>query len=131
VADALDHFTIVHKNATKTFMARVLDWDGSVIAQVDISTVTYAIYVLTDQAPDTRTAVTGHAGSLTVSDVIFNTLQTDDRWTEDDTGYNFRHTPIISANEAFATAGKNYLVEYILTPVTGQKILIRFRPEAI
>ncbi len=59
--------------------------------------------------------------------VLFNSLQTDSLWTVDVTGYNFRHTPDVSTNAAFAVAGRRYLVEYQLTPALGQVIVVRFR----
>jgi hypothetical protein len=41
--------------------------------------------------------------------------------------------PDISEDQAYAIAGRNYLVEYILTPAAAgsQVILVRFRPRAI
>jgi len=132
MADAQDVHGIVFKNGTATFLARVVGADGTNITQADISTATYSIYRLNDQNADTRTDVTGHADvSLTVSAIITDTLQTDAIWTVDSTGYNFAHTPIISSNEAFAIAGRSYLVEYSLTPASGQLILVRFRTGAI
>ncbi len=132
MADAQDVHGIVFKNGTATFLAQVVGADAANITQADISTATYSIYLLNDQNADTRTAVTNHSAvALTVSAIIFDTLQTDAIWTVDDTGYNFAHTPIISSDEAFAIAGRSYLVEYSLTPTTGQLILVRFRVGAI
>ena len=77
-------------------------------------------------------AVTGHTNvSLTVADVIFNDLQTDLLWTVDEIGYNLRHVMDVSANPAFTIAGRRFLVEYELTPGSGQVILVRFRVNVI
>lgn len=126
---AVDTHGTGFKNGSVTCMARVVGADAANITQSDISTGVYSVYLLDDQDSDSRTAVTGHAAvSLTVADVIFDTLQTeDDRWTEDSTGYNFRYTLDVSSNEAFAIAGRNYLIEFTLTPASGQKILVRFQ----
>ncbi len=126
------HATDIHANAFKngsvTMLARVVGADGSVIVQADISSAKYSVYLLDDQDADSRTAITGHAAvALVVATVIFNTLQTDELWTVDDTGYNFRQVLDISANQAFAVAGRRYLLEVTLTPAAGQIILIRFR----
>ncbi len=132
MASAADIHGTVFKNGTSTNMARVTGADGTNITQADISSGVYSVYLLDDQNADTRTAVTGHVdGSLTIASVIFDTLQDDAIWTIDSTGYNFRHTVDISADEAFAIAGRAYLVEYVLTPSSGQVILIRFRVRAI
>lgn len=131
---AADTHAIVFKNGTSTNMARVVGADGANVTQSDITSGVYSIYLLDDQDADSRTVVTGHdAGALASANIIFDTLQTDAVWTKDDTGYNFRHTPVISVNAAFAIAGRNYLVEYTLTPSAAgaQVILIRFRGEAI
>lgn len=132
MADAIDTQGTVHKNGTKTLMKRAVGADGSVITQATISSAVYSIYRLNEQAPDTRTAVTGHtAVSLVVADVIFDTLQDDDLWDKDDTGYNFRQTPDLSLGNIFAIAGRKYLVEYTLTPTSGQVIILRFRLNVI
>ena len=132
MADAQDVHGIVFKNGTATCLARVVGADAANITQSDIDTITYSIYMLNDQNADTRADVTGHtAVELVVADTIFDTLQTDDIWTVDDTGYNFKHEIDISENEAFAIAGREYLIEFSLTPTTGQLILVRFRTGAI
>jgi hypothetical protein len=132
MARAEDIHDTVFKDGTSTNMARVVGADGSAVTQADIDSGVYSIYLLDDQDADSRTDVTGHTGvELVVADVIFDTLQTDALWTLDDAGYNFRHVIDISSAVAFAIAGRNYLVEYTLTPTSGQVILIRFRPKVI
>ena len=129
---AEDVHGIVFKNGTATMLARVVGADAANVTQSDISTGTYSIYLLNDQDADSRTAVTGHTdAALVVADVIFDTLQTDAIWTKDSTGYNFKHEIVISSNEAFAIAGREYLVEVSLTPTSGELILVRFRTGVI
>ncbi|HUT14067.1 MAG TPA: hypothetical protein VMY42_26500 [Thermoguttaceae bacterium] len=128
MGNAADTQAIVFKNGTATCLARVVGNDAANLVQADISAASYSIYLLDDDDADSRTAVTGHAAvSLTVADLLFDSLQTDALWTADATGYNFRHAIDISTDVAFAIAGRRYLVEFTLTPVTGQTILIRFR----
>jgi hypothetical protein len=59
--------------------------DGAAMVQADLGTIEYA--VINDSTKEVITALT----SLTVANVVFDTLQTDARWTKDNTGYNFRH----------------------------------------
>lgn len=129
---AQDIHGTVNRGSTCTNMRRVTGADAANIVQADISTITYSIFLLDDQEADSRTAVAEHQDvDVAVADTIFDTLQTDGRWTEDATGYNFRHTVDVSSNAAFAVAGRRYLIEYKLTPGSGQVIIVRFRVNVI
>lgn len=128
MAEAADLHGTAMKNGTVTLMARIVGVDAVNIIRADIASIQYSIYLLDDRDADARTSVAGHTDvSLTVADVVFDSLQTDALWTVDTTGYNFRHVPDVSTDAAFAIAGRRYLVEYRLTPVVGQVILVRFR----
>lgn len=93
-----------------TLMGRVLGADGTRITQASISSI--AAYVF-DYASGEQVGATL---APAVSDSVFNTLQTDARWTEDSTGYNFR---ITVPGSYFATGNAKYRVETVLTPVSG------------
>lgn len=125
---ALDIYGTVFKKGTVTCLARVVGNAVTPIGTTDIGAVSYSVGLLDSHDVDSRTAVTGHTNvSLSPAEVLFDTLQSDNRWTIDSTGYNFAHTIDISSHDAFAWAGRDYLVEYRLTPVLGQVILLRFR----
>ncbi|MBN2293498.1 MAG: hypothetical protein JXM70_13800 [Pirellulales bacterium] len=127
-----DIYGTVQKNGTVTCLARIVGEEAAAINQSCISTVSYSVFLLDERDPDSRTVISGHDDvSLEVAAVIFNSMQTDPRWTVDDIGYNFRHTIDVSSNNAFTVAGRSYLVEYRLMPVTGQVILARFRLNCI
>ena len=118
-----DIYVPVFKNHTARLCAYIA-LDGADIQQTDVSTIVYNIYLLDNNDPDVRTAVAGHTNiSLTPADVLFDTLQSDSQAS----GYNFRHVIPVSVSNAFTIAGRNYLVEYALTPVPGERILVRFR----
>jgi len=130
--NASDTQGVVFDSATATLLARVVGWDGTAVTQTSLSSIVYSIFLLDDSDPDARTDVDGHTDvELRIADVICDSLQTDDLWTVDATGYNFRHTIDISENPAFAAAGRRYLVEYTLTPTSGQIVLVRFRVNVI
>ncbi|OHB67560.1 MAG: hypothetical protein A2V70_08430 [Planctomycetes bacterium RBG_13_63_9] len=132
MADAANIYGTAFKNGSATLLARVVGSDGQPIVQADIASASYTVYLLDDQDADARAAVAGHTGvALTVGDVVFNSLQTDALWTVDQTGYNFRHVLDVSENQAFAIAGRRYLVEFKLVPGSGQLILVRFRINVI
>jgi hypothetical protein len=130
--DAADFYCTVHKNGTGTFLARVVGAGAAAVARDDVAAVHYSVYLLDDQDPDGRTAVSGHADvALTAAEVLFSPLRTDALWTTDATGYNFKHTLDVLAHPAFTLAGRRYLVEYHLTPASGQVLLLRFRVNVI
>jgi len=132
MADAMDVHGNVFKNGAAVLLARVVGDDGSAVVQADISSAAYSVYLLDDAQPDQRTAVSGHTDiALVVADVIFDAMQTDSIWTVDVTGFNFRLLLDVSANQAFATAARRYLVEVRLSPASGQVIVVRFRCNAI
>ena len=89
-------------------MARVVGIDADEITQADVSSITLKVF--DEDAADPDAAVS--TASLTVSAVVFNTLQTDARWQVDTTGYNFRYT-IPAA--ALATGDHTYTVEFVFT----------------
>ena len=117
---------------TVACMARVRNIDtAAYITQATVSTITYSIYSL-DETTQARTIVTNHSAiSVTVATSVFDSLQTTLGWDEDATGYNFRHVIDISTNAAFATVNTTYIVEYTITPTSGQKIKVPFRVVAV
>jgi hypothetical protein len=132
MAEATDIFGTAFKNGSITLMARIVGAGGANIAQADIATIRYSVYLLDDQDPDARTPVTGHSQiTLPVYQVVYNTLQTDPTWTVDSVGYNFRHELDVAGFPAFPLAGRRCLIEYALTPLSGQVILLRYRINVI
>lgn len=130
--DAADIYCTVHKQATATFLARVLGPSGTPVTRAEVSSIRYSLYLLDDREPDLRTPVAGHTEvTLSADNVLETTLETGAIWTRDAVGYNFRHTLGVSAHPAFAIAGRRYLLEYRLTPASGQPLVARFRIHVI
>ncbi len=127
MANAVATQARVFKNGTATFMARVVGAGEAAITQTDLASIVHSVYTLDPADPDAQTVVEGHDGvALVVTDVIFDTLQTDSRWTADTTGYNFLYEIDVSSNEAFEVRGAQYLVHFGLTPNSGQVIDVQF-----
>jgi hypothetical protein len=119
-----DGYYICPQGGTVGLYRRILDWNGDDLTPAEVASISYSIYALSDDNPPTRTVVEGHDGeSLNVADVLFDTVQSDE-WASD---YNFRHIPDVSTYTAFAAAGTDYLVEYMITPLSGQLIIERFK----
>lgn len=117
----------VATNGTATLLARVVGWDAEAITQADVDQITYTVYRQSATQPPTRTAVELHEDlAAAVASVIFDALQTDARWTVDATGYNFRHTIPLAPGPLFATPAAQWIVEYTITPVSGEPIVVPF-----
>jgi hypothetical protein len=130
--EARDYYGKVFQNGSGVFLARLVGPSGEVLTPGDVSSIAYSIDLLDPRDPDARTPVEGHQqATVTAGDVLFDMLQRDAVWTRDSVGYNFRHEPDVSQHEAFAAAGRTYLVTYTVLPAAGQRILMRFRVQAI
>ena len=102
-------------------MGRIRGTDGALIVQADITSIAYNVYDLDGATPHTATTT----GTLTVADVVFDTLQTDERWSADGLGYNFRADVAASVP---AHGGHTYLIDWNFTPASGEEfpVLGRF-----
>ena len=115
----------IHEDSTFVVMARMMDETNDEIVQADVSTITYTV----SDATNNNAAVSGHsAASLTVSSVVFDTLQTGNGWSEDGTGYNFRH---VVGPTALPTGGNQYIYEAVVTLTSGNKFPIVVHIEAV
>ncbi len=127
---ATEAYGRVFYNSSATLLARVVKYDGTYVTQSALSSASYTINEVGTNGTN-GDAVTGHSNvSVPVSNLIYDTLQTDDTWTVDSTGYNFRHVLDISSNLAFPTAGTTYRVTFTLTPTSGPPIIVRFLIQA-
>jgi hypothetical protein len=129
---ANDVYGTVFRNAGATFLARIANDNGTFLKASEIESLVYTIYVLDNQRPDFRESIFGHQRIFIIPDAVFSeTLQTGDIWKADSIGYNFRHT--ISTNQAdpFPESGRNYLVEYRISPKNSESFLVRFRVNSI
>lgn len=92
---------------------------GSYITQAAISNVDLAVFDLSADDP----TVEIYSEALTVSSVVYDTLQTDGVWTYS-IGYNFKH---IISSTAFPTGSHVYVLEYVFTPASGQPFRIQMK----
>jgi len=99
----------VAEDSSFSVLARV-DANGTDITQAATSSITYSAW---DKADSSTTVA---SGTLTVSSVVYDTLQTDGRWSADATGYNFKHD--IGAT-VLTSGGKTYRFEYKVTMTDG------------
>lgn len=95
-------------------MDRVTGNAGAAIRQVDISSIAYTVH-------DLKTGEETVSSALNKATVIFDTLQTDVRWTKDKIGYNFRYD--IPASE-LPNGDRTYEFEIVFTPASGEVFTI-------
>lgn len=102
-------------------MARITGGDGSAIGQADVASIARKVFDVRSATPETAV----NSAAPVVVDSIFDTLQTDSRWSVDETGFNFADTVPASV---FATGDRTYRVEYVFTPTSGQPWAVVFEP---
>ena len=106
---------IVTEDSMFTYLARV-HLDGAAILQADLTSIAYQIFY-TDSATAHTTST-----ALTVSAVIFDTLQTNARWSTDTTGYNFKHD---IAHTVIVDPDRKYRLEYLFTTADSREFILR------
>lgn len=109
------HTFTCYEDSPPSLMARVTGRTGANITQASLTSITLYGYNIANVASPVASGV-----ALTVSSVVFDTLQTDARWTEDDTGYNFRYDLPASY---IATPGE-YLFEFVFDPTSGENFVL-------
>ena len=107
------HKATAFEDSGVSLMARILGTASTAIAQADISTITYGVKATHGGS----TATIAFGTSLSTTEVVFDTLQTDARWTRDTTGYNFR---VDVPSSALPDGNKKYRAEVKFTPASGQ-----------
>lgn len=109
------------EDAPIVLMDRVKNIAGDYITQASVSTITYRVDAYSSQRDaetcSNATEVTDDT-SLTVSAVVYDTLQTAAPWdsTADSAGYNFRFTLPAASRPV---GDKWHRVEVVITPSTG------------
>ena len=111
----------IYEDTGITCMSRILGDDASAITQATTSAITVAVF------KNTSTVAT-YTASLTVADVVFNSLQTDSRWNKDSTGYNWRYDVIASV---FDDGDATYRLEFKFTPTSGSQYFVIFEIDTV
>lgn len=96
--------------------------NGTDATQAAITSIARKVFDLDSTTPTTATSTSAPV----VASTVFDTLQTDGRWTADETGYNFRDTVAGSV----ITDGHRYRIEYVFTGASGEKFAIVYEVTA-
>lgn len=100
------------ERSTLVVMARLRHVDGNLVTQATFQTIDVKVFDEESVTPDTPI----FSDSLTISSVVFDTLQTDARWTRDSVGYNFRH----QLAEQYMSGPTRHRIEYRFLDSGGQ-----------
>lgn len=109
----------VYVNGVLLSRRLISDDTGTAITQASVSSIKLSVYTLgyDDAGNVKRTAVTGfNEVDLTVSDVIYSTVQQD----ADSVKYNFRYC----VENAFVIPNQRYCVEYKLSMADNHTVVI-------
>ena len=110
---------VAWEGTTPTLMTRVVaDDDGLVIVQADVASIAKIVNLASDGS------VVVASAALTVSAVVYDTLQTDARWKLDTTGYNFAHQLAVTD---LPTGAVTYVVQYQFTGSAGGVSIVEFK----
>lgn len=109
----------IYENSSIACLARVIDAAAAPITQASIQSI--SVKVFTEDGVEITPAP-----EVEVGDVVCDTLQTDDRWTVDGTGYNLA---IPLGGAAFPTQG-NYQIEAHITPTDGLSFYVVWNVQA-
>ena len=123
MANAAITHSIIWEGGDACLMARVT-LNGANVTQDDLASIARKIFDLDGATPSTAV----DEAVSTIASVVFNTLQTDARWSEDETGYNFRDT--IGGAE-FPEPNRTYRVEYKLVGAAGEIAWLVFELETL
>ena len=101
---------------------------GDWLLPADVTGIKYSISSVTRVIGNTTlTPVTGHTNvSVPLTAVLEEPVIDSDLWTATETGYNFLHSPDVSANPAFSAVDAEYRVVYTLTLAAGNPVVIAY-----
>lgn len=118
------HEDICYEGVPKVIMSHVVGVAATAITQAVITAVTYIVdqYASRDDAmaDANATSVTAETSAGSVSSLVYDSLQTNNDWEADSSGYNFKFTVPAAS---FPTGGKWYRVEVWMDPVSGEDFL--------
>jgi hypothetical protein len=103
-------------------MGRVYGNDASAITQASLTSIALYVY----NKAEIGTPIASNV-SVDKAVAVFDTLQTDARWTKDSTGYNFRY----DCPAAYLPSPGRYIYEFVFTPTSGAMFMVVFEGEIL
>jgi len=113
--------TTIYEDTGVTCMSRILGDDAAAITQATTSSIELKTF---KNISTTATSTT----ALTVANVVFDSYQTDARWSKDSTGYNFRYAV---PSSVFDDGDATYRLEFKFTPTSGSDYFVVFQVDTV
>lgn len=114
---------VVYQSSAAILMARLVNESGANVTKEAIQTI--ECYVFDTSSPTAPVVVPSY---VIKDDAIFDTLQLNPLWDEDDVGFNFRH---VLQGPQLPLGNRTYAVEYRITPVGGTTYVVVFSLETV
>jgi len=102
----------IYEDTAITCMARIMGDDAERIVTADVTSITLKTFL------NYGTTATSTTVIESFTNIIFDALQTDDRWTKDTTGYNFRYQ---IPESVFDTGDSTYRCEFLFDLTDGSQ----------
>ncbi len=109
------------QNSAGVIMGRVTNNRGADVTQASLTSL---VLTVEDKA-DPGVAVASSPYTLTVADVIFDTLQTDTIWTNTTDGFNFLYD---TENAQLVKGATSYIFQFRATPTSGESAVWVYEP---
>ena len=119
------HYDVCHESTPKVLMTRIVGTAATAITQSTLAAISYLVKRYSTKADaenDADGTVVVSETALTLASVVYNTLQTDNDWTNtaDSVGYNFK---MALPAAALPVAGQWYVVEVWCDPISGDDFI--------
>lgn len=115
---ACQESVVVNEGSACVLLARVIKADNTPIKQSEIDSISFS-----SAKVGSTGAVVGPT-ALAKSEVVFDSLQLDSRWTADRVGFNFSYSPSVAA---YPEGDADYLLLVTIQPNAGEPLVLRFQ----
>ena len=112
----------IYEDTAVSCMSRILGDDAAAITQSDIASISLSAF------KDGSSTASSGPTALTVAAVVYDSYQTDARWTKDSTGYNFRYQVPASV---FDSGDATYRLEFEFTPASQPVFFVVFMVDTV
>jgi hypothetical protein len=116
--------SIASSNGTAVLMARIVDHAGVGIHPDMVAAIAYSLCELTCDGP---TVVAGHCRVLLETGEVLHAMQTDELWSVDVSGYNFRHELDFVLARSRSRVARHFALVYEFIALGGERSIIHFQ----
>jgi len=126
---ALCGMTTIYANSSPIVLARILNSSGGYLKQNDVSSIKLNIIQIRER--DRIPVPNWENVSIPKANVIFDELQLDSLWTDDNFGYNFKYIFEYGSNFPFSESDRLYLATFQIVLTNNASIVLGRRIRTI